>query len=272
MANRRLKKLESLSALPPATPGPRGGAGDETLLRQDALLPGEADTQGPESLARSEATGPTPTSPLSNRALARLSLERRSGPPPTVDVASPVTESRPRPLARGATHLPDLDVFLHPPTAEQKERFLAQTIAFKNKPHLHRQKAKVSLQAGASFLNRIRGSSPQLLAESRDRERIGRNTGDGRPPLCGHFPWTAAKRLDNQQMARYITVQRSGVGQSSHSTAKGPEKFNAHLLRFYAYKVWALPPPSVVISMTGGAANFDLPAHHLDEIMKGRHL
>jgi hypothetical protein len=38
--------------------------------------------------------------------------------------------------------------------------------------------------------------------------------------------------------------------------------FNVHLVRYFVENVWKLDQPDVIISITGGAQNFDLPPEH----------
>jgi len=47
--------------------------------------------------------------------------------------------------------------------------------------------------------------------------------------------------------------------------------YNCNLLRYFIEKEWELERPDVIISVTGGATAFDLPANHKDMIMKGAH-
>ena len=44
--------------------------------------------------------------------------------------------------------------------------------------------------------------------------------------------------------------------------------YNVHLLRYFIEAVWQLPRPDVIISVTGGALDFDLASMHRDMIMK----
>jgi hypothetical protein len=45
--------------------------------------------------------------------------------------------------------------------------------------------------------------------------------------------------------------------------------FNIHLVRYFVENVWKLDQPDVIISITGGAQNFDLPPEHKDRMMRG---
>ena len=45
--------------------------------------------------------------------------------------------------------------------------------------------------------------------------------------------------------------------------------FNVHLVRYFVENVWKLYQPDVIISITGGAQNFDLPPEHKDRMMRG---
>ena len=45
--------------------------------------------------------------------------------------------------------------------------------------------------------------------------------------------------------------------------------FNVHLVRYFVENVWKLDQPDVIISITGGAQNFDLPPEHKDRMMRG---
>jgi len=44
---------------------------------------------------------------------------------------------------------------------------------------------------------------------------------------------------------------------------------NVHLVRYFVENVWKLQRPDVIISITGGAQNFDLPPEHKDRMMRG---
>ena len=44
--------------------------------------------------------------------------------------------------------------------------------------------------------------------------------------------------------------------------------YNPHLIRFYMEHVWKLKRPEVIISVTGGAADFDLSTEQRDRIFK----
>jgi hypothetical protein len=44
---------------------------------------------------------------------------------------------------------------------------------------------------------------------------------------------------------------------------------NVHLVRYFVDKVWKLPRPEVIISVTGGAKHFDLSPEHKDRMMRG---
>jgi hypothetical protein len=45
--------------------------------------------------------------------------------------------------------------------------------------------------------------------------------------------------------------------------------FNIHLVRYFVENVWKLDQPDVIISITGGAQNFDLPPEHKERMMRG---
>ena len=45
--------------------------------------------------------------------------------------------------------------------------------------------------------------------------------------------------------------------------------FNVHLVRYFVENVWKLDQPDVIISITGGAQNFDLPPEQKDRMMRG---
>ena len=45
--------------------------------------------------------------------------------------------------------------------------------------------------------------------------------------------------------------------------------FNVHLVRYFVENVWKLEKPDVIISITGGAQNFDLPPEQKDRMMRG---
>ena len=74
-----------------------------------------------------------------------------------------------------------------------------------------------------------------------------------KPPLCGAMPYHAGNV--RQEMKQYVVVHK--------------DRINMHLLRYFVDRVWALPRPDVIISVTGGAANFKLATDHKDKIMQG---
>ena len=72
-------------------------------------------------------------------------------------------------------------------------------------------------------------------------------------PLCGQMPYYAGNVPQEQK--QYVVVHKDHI--------------NMHLLRYFVDRVWALPRPDVIISVTGGAANFKLATDHKDKIMQG---
>ena len=74
-----------------------------------------------------------------------------------------------------------------------------------------------------------------------------------KPPLCGAMPYHAGNV--RQEKKQYVVVHK--------------DRINMHLLRYFVDRVWALPRPDVIISVTGGAANFKLATDHKDKIMQG---
>jgi len=48
----------------------------------------------------------------------------------------------------------------------------------------------------------------------------------------------------------------------------GHNAVNIHLLKIFAFYEWALKRPEIIITVTGGAANFDLNSDAQDKILK----
>ena len=60
-----------------------------------------------------------------------------------------------------------------------------------------------------------------------------------------------------------------GDGNDVHFMTVNKDDYNPHLIRFYMEHVWKLKRPDVIISVTGGAQDFDLSTEDLDKIFKG---
>ena len=75
---------------------------------------------------------------------------------------------------------------------------------------------------------------------------------------CGKFYWKAAFSGHSDPAAEYV-IAKIGIENG----------VNIHLLRFFALYNWGLPRPGIVITVTGGASNFDLSSDAQDKILKG---
>ena len=72
---------------------------------------------------------------------------------------------------------------------------------------------------------------------------------------CGKFFWKDSGG-DRAPPAEYLI------------TKLGTPSCNVHLLKFFALYEWGLKRPEIIISVTGGAENFDLNSEEKDKIMK----
>jgi hypothetical protein len=142
---------------------------------------------------------------------------------------------------------------------DEIREFLQDTSAFRRES---KEKSNVGSRTTASFekmLSSLGGSRfsrvfPASEAEAEKSSEIfeGHDADGFRPPICGETTFSTG---EGESLAQFATVHK--------------EKNNVHLMRFFADKVWALPRPDVIISVAGGAGNFNLSAGHKDRIMKG---
>lgn len=79
-------------------------------------------------------------------------------------------------------------------------------------------------------------------------------------PWCGTF-----ETGDEEQNVPFMTVSVPRDGHEADVT----NSYNPHLVRFYMQHVWKLKRPDVIISVAGGAKQFDLSTENKDKVMKG---
>ena len=79
-------------------------------------------------------------------------------------------------------------------------------------------------------------------------------------PWCGTF-----ETGDEEQNVPFMTVSVPRDGHEADMT----NSYNPHLVRFYMQHVWKLKRPDVIISVSGGAKQFDLSTENKDKVMKG---
>lgn len=78
-------------------------------------------------------------------------------------------------------------------------------------------------------------------------------------------PWCGKFEADGDGTdVWYMTVNVPPKGQA----ADIHNSYNPHLIRFYMEHVWKLKRPDVIITVTGGAMDFDLSTEEKDTIMK----
>ena len=81
------------------------------------------------------------------------------------------------------------------------------------------------------------------------------------PSLNGSFPFQTSRHgHENASESAQFLIVPEGAGE---------DFFNVHLVRHFVEKVWQIPRPKVIITVTGGAAFFDLAAVDKDKIMRG---
>ena len=90
------------------------------------------------------------------------------------------------------------------------------------------------------------------------------DSGTKQPALCSSFPFKTRRHAQFlSESAKFLIVP----------TPRGPDPdtdfFNVHLVRFFVEQSWKIPRPEVIITVTGGAAHFDLPQVDKDKIMRG---
>ena len=84
------------------------------------------------------------------------------------------------------------------------------------------------------------------------------------------------QRHDKALLCVNLPIKKSTFKKTSAHILRVPadpgkcENFaNVHLIRYFVDKVWKLPRPEVLISVTGGAKHFDLSPEHKDRMMRG---
>jgi len=84
------------------------------------------------------------------------------------------------------------------------------------------------------------------------------------------------QRHDKALLCVNLPIKKSTFAKTSAHILRVPadpgkcENFaNVHLIRYFVDKVWKLPRPEVLISVTGGAKHFDLSPEHKDRMMRG---
>jgi hypothetical protein len=74
---------------------------------------------------------------------------------------------------------------------------------------------------------------------------------------------------ENFQVADLSSGSYIKSGDRYFKPAGKEDLFNVHLVRYFVENVWKLEKPDVIISITGGAQNFDLPPEQKDRMMRG---
>ena len=95
-------------------------------------------------------------------------------------------------------------------------------------------------------------------------------SGLNRAEISATAPAAEVKPLLSYRLQFKRTIKRN----SAHilqvpATVFKENVFNIHLVRYFVENVWKLDQPDVIISITGGAQNFDLPPEHKDRMMRG---
>ena len=80
--------------------------------------------------------------------------------------------------------------------------------------------------------------------------------------------WGPSARFEAKVVPWCGTFQAEGQDEDLHFMTVDVSDYNPHLIRFYMEHVWKLKRPEVIISVTGGAADFDLSTEQLDRIFK----
>ena len=86
-------------------------------------------------------------------------------------------------------------------------------------------------------------------------------------PLCGSFPFHTTRHghSDSWEAAKFLIVPAVNSADPDSSTNIN----NVHLVRYFLENSWEITRPDVIITVTGGAQHFDLPAEMKDKIMRG---
>lgn len=89
--------------------------------------------------------------------------------------------------------------------------------------------------------------------------------------LGTQLPFETPKPGESADKARFVIVKDECKYGADASNSVEPEGlYNVNLLRFYVEQEWNLRKPDVIISVTGGAAEFNFPSQHREVIMRGR--
>ena len=79
-------------------------------------------------------------------------------------------------------------------------------------------------------------------------------------------PWCNTLRRGGEDSdVQYLTVNVQRKGQNVDTI----NPYNVHLVRFYMENVWKLKRPDVIITISGGAAEFDMSTENKDKVLKG---
>ena len=158
--------------------------------------------------------------------------------------SAPVTEV---PRQTGFDSAPAIRRSMKAPSDDEVQYFLKTTGAYSRSGETPSAPAPRKLKVSAVSPE----ETPQFV---RGKWANGKwDTAKDSSPLCGQMPYYAGNVPQEQK--QYVVVHKDHI--------------NMHLLRYFVDRVWALPRPDVIISVTGGAANFKLATDHKDKIMQG---
>lgn len=146
--------------------------------------------------------------------------------------------------------------------------------------------SKLLLARGTSFVHRGSTSSTQQWPPTRDQltnflsnmltsipevrmwydNTFGGNTSGGTGSYKTHIEKKRDKILSMQ-----VPFEQHQAGEPADKArfAIVEDLYNVHLLRFFVEQEWKLERPDVIISVTGGAGEFNFPSRHKDMIMRG---
>lgn len=91
---------------------------------------------------------------------------------------------------------------------------------------------------------------------SKTNQVVPHDAADNPRACSGKFFWSDASK-DHADPAQYVIARTGGNAD------------NMHLLRFYAFYEWGLKRPELILTVTGGAGNFDLNSDAQSKILKG---
>jgi hypothetical protein len=82
--------------------------------------------------------------------------------------------------------------------------------------------------------------------------------------LSMQLPFEQHQAGEPADRAKFAIVKDPGAAKGEPDSL-----YNVHLLRFFVEQEWKLERPDVIISVTGGAGEFNFPSMHKDMIMRG---